>query len=115
MIRRPPRSTQSRSSAASDVYKRQVRAALPFSAACDKDDEEKARQQFYPSKVSSELHLPERPETIGSQFSGLSDLKEMEPFQGWLDGPDAGSVDYLPMVIGTRNADVRHASPIVWH
>src|SRR5680860_1713935 len=28
MIRRPPRSTQSRSSAASDVYKRQVYAAL---------------------------------------------------------------------------------------
>src|SRR5450756_3246450 len=28
MIRRPPRSTQSRSSAASDVYKRQVRAYL---------------------------------------------------------------------------------------
>ena len=29
MIRRPPRSTQSRSSAASDVYKRQQRAPLP--------------------------------------------------------------------------------------
>src|SRR5450756_3240646 len=28
MIRRPPRSTQSRSSAASDVYKRQLRAVL---------------------------------------------------------------------------------------
>src|SRR5680860_1701982 len=28
MIRRPPRSTQSRSSAASDVYKRQISAAL---------------------------------------------------------------------------------------
>ncbi len=28
MIRRPPRSTQSRSSAASDVYKRQVAGAL---------------------------------------------------------------------------------------
>ena len=28
MIRRPPRSTQSRSSAASDVYKRQVRASV---------------------------------------------------------------------------------------
>ena len=29
MIRRPPRSTQSRSSAASDVYKRQAPASLP--------------------------------------------------------------------------------------
>src|SRR5428012_20998 len=29
MIRRPPRSTQSRSSAASDVYKRQQRGAAP--------------------------------------------------------------------------------------
>src|SRR5450756_2161142 len=31
MIRRPPRSTQSRSSAASDVYKRQDYLVLPFS------------------------------------------------------------------------------------
>ena len=30
MIRRPPRSTQSRSSAASDVYKRQVLAFVPY-------------------------------------------------------------------------------------
>eukprot|EP00657_Telonema_sp_P-1_P000133 TRINITY_DN1022_c0_g1_i2.p1 TRINITY_DN1022_c0_g1~~TRINITY_DN1022_c0_g1_i2.p1 ORF type:complete len:112 (+),score=4.89 TRINITY_DN1022_c0_g1_i2:139-474(+) len=35
MIRRPPRSTQSRSSAASDVYKRQVSACYP-------------RRTFYP-------------------------------------------------------------------
>eukprot|EP00657_Telonema_sp_P-1_P012709 TRINITY_DN9438_c0_g1_i1.p1 TRINITY_DN9438_c0_g1~~TRINITY_DN9438_c0_g1_i1.p1 ORF type:complete len:158 (+),score=54.05 TRINITY_DN9438_c0_g1_i1:118-591(+) len=33
MIRRPPRSTQSRSSAASDVYKRQVDDLLPHSRA----------------------------------------------------------------------------------
>src|SRR5680860_373058 len=32
MIRRPPRSTQSRSSAASDVYKRQVREEILFHA-----------------------------------------------------------------------------------
>src|SRR5450756_3051911 len=32
MIRRPPRSTQSRSSAASDVYKRQVLGDKPYSA-----------------------------------------------------------------------------------
>src|SRR5450756_2084111 len=32
MIRRPPRSTQSRSSAASDVYKRQVHVPPPLSA-----------------------------------------------------------------------------------
>src|SRR5680860_1023703 len=31
MIRRPPRSTQSRSSAASDVYKRQVQGIIPGS------------------------------------------------------------------------------------
>ena len=30
MIRRPPRSTQSRSSAASDVYKRQKEASIGF-------------------------------------------------------------------------------------
>ena len=35
MIRRPPRSTQSRSSAASDVYKRQVYGCL-----CDYHDQE---------------------------------------------------------------------------
>src|SRR5680860_1092372 len=35
MIRRPPRSTQSRSSAASDVYKRQDEdIIIPFSFAC---------------------------------------------------------------------------------
>eukprot|EP01016_Furgasonia_blochmanni_P036405 TRINITY_DN4156_c0_g1_i3.p1 TRINITY_DN4156_c0_g1~~TRINITY_DN4156_c0_g1_i3.p1 ORF type:complete len:110 (+),score=40.33 TRINITY_DN4156_c0_g1_i3:3-332(+) len=33
MIRRPPRSTQSRSSAASDVYKRQVHGNLTLSSA----------------------------------------------------------------------------------
>src|SRR5450756_2970968 len=32
MIRRPPRSTQSRSSAASDVYKRQLGYSLPVAA-----------------------------------------------------------------------------------
>src|SRR5450756_2870442 len=31
MIRRPPRSTQSRSSAASDVYKRQITTGTPYS------------------------------------------------------------------------------------
>ena len=38
MIRRPPRSTQSRSSAASDVYKRQV-PALPLSRDREKMNE----------------------------------------------------------------------------
>ena len=37
MIRRPPRSTQSRSSAASDVYKRQVLKAWPLSELMDRD------------------------------------------------------------------------------
>ena len=39
MIRRPPRSTQSRSSAASDVYKRQVYAARVVSEVQPNDDE----------------------------------------------------------------------------
>src|SRR5680860_1915297 len=37
MIRRPPRSTQSRSSAASDVYKRQEKARLPMILATDRE------------------------------------------------------------------------------
>eukprot|EP00657_Telonema_sp_P-1_P007306 TRINITY_DN27095_c0_g1_i1.p1 TRINITY_DN27095_c0_g1~~TRINITY_DN27095_c0_g1_i1.p1 ORF type:complete len:172 (-),score=84.03 TRINITY_DN27095_c0_g1_i1:142-657(-) len=37
MIRRPPRSTQSRSSAASDVYKRQLRATASNKAAFEAD------------------------------------------------------------------------------
>src|SRR5680860_1369576 len=35
MIRRPPRSTQSRSSAASDVYKRQVQTRTGSHGCCD--------------------------------------------------------------------------------
>ena len=39
MIRRPPRSTQGVSSAASDVYKRQVSTSIPTRAACKSDSE----------------------------------------------------------------------------
>src|SRR5450756_1866760 len=38
MIRRPPRSTQSRSSAASDVYKRQVQTLIDWGVPFDLDD-----------------------------------------------------------------------------
>src|SRR5450756_1448877 len=49
MIRRPPRSTQSRSSAASDVYKRQVegeqRRDLPGGAAGGEEERDDRRRQ----------------------------------------------------------------------
>ena len=38
MIRRPPRSTLDRSSAASDVYKRQIKDHIVSSVRIDKDD-----------------------------------------------------------------------------
>src|SRR5450756_1676658 len=42
MIRRPPRSTQSRSSAASDVYKRQLQGSLPGVTATSVDIDNRA-------------------------------------------------------------------------
>ena len=45
MIRRPPRSTQSRSSAASDVYKRQVRRAADEEALRAADEEKRTREE----------------------------------------------------------------------
>ena len=48
MIRRPPRSTQSRSSAASDVYKRQeaLKAEITSAVALTDDEKEKIRQRL---------------------------------------------------------------------
>src|SRR5678815_5015563 len=46
MIRRPPRSTLDRSSAASDVYKRQVLAGTPIRASLLKWTRERGRETF---------------------------------------------------------------------
>ena len=64
MIRRPPRSTQSRSSAASDVYKRQVprwwhpptsRSARPMSSA----DTRRVRHPWSMTQILSLIHISE--------------------------------------------------------
>ena len=54
MIRRPPRSTQSRSSAASDVYKRQV----TMSASIDGVLKEVAGPVEFEAKVLNNVTLP---------------------------------------------------------
>src|SRR5450756_106359 len=54
MIRRPPRSTQSRSSAASDVYKRQVLALCPC---CQVQLRVAAKKKNIPVEVVDLAHL----------------------------------------------------------
>src|SRR5450756_2952416 len=60
MIRRPPRSTQSRSSAASDVYKRQQRGwgewqnRFPVSLSCDGEPQGEAAVFMLAGKTSHE-------------------------------------------------------------
>src|SRR5665809_7707 len=69
MIRRPPRSTQSRSSAASDVYKRQIRAWLCVSPSRLLGDRCTPRIHGSPEHlygVPGIGHLDERPATEAS-------------------------------------------------
>src|SRR5450756_1146366 len=72
MIRRPPRSTQSRSSAASDVYKRQRVDCGEEN--WEVDDQERAFGDEVPAKRS--LSLPEAPE--GQHESGKQGEKAGE-------------------------------------
>src|SRR5665809_32982 len=60
MIRRPPRSTQSRSSAASDVYKRQVLLDALGSAIMDRDQVDQMEQ----AGVEVRRFRPIRPYTL---------------------------------------------------
>src|SRR5680860_1204121 len=65
MIRRPPRSTQSRSSAASDVYKRQsasgaaARTPYPLMSGMAKENSEEVRDEAAPpADLTSEVEAP---------------------------------------------------------
>eukprot|EP00657_Telonema_sp_P-1_P008139 TRINITY_DN2878_c0_g1_i1.p1 TRINITY_DN2878_c0_g1~~TRINITY_DN2878_c0_g1_i1.p1 ORF type:complete len:100 (-),score=50.54 TRINITY_DN2878_c0_g1_i1:123-422(-) len=57
MIRRPPRSTQSRSSAASDVYKRQLHTSLHFHKACKLQDQTPTNLLLCKKHISKEAYL----------------------------------------------------------
>src|SRR5680860_522310 len=60
MIRRPPRSTQSRSSAASDVYKRQRQPSI---APCSSEEWEKCKVKILLARVVvAELLADQRPQ-----------------------------------------------------
>src|SRR5450756_3259936 len=89
MIRRPPRSTQSRSSAASDVYKRQVYVSLPTVGqdvaagdACGELESTKSVSEVF-SPVDGVVsavndHLADTPETVNSDPYGAGWLFEIE-------------------------------------
>ena len=68
MIRRPPRSTQSRSSAASDVYKRQVAYPVQRAAAAVYSEEGKKQVRdlidYYMAVSYTHLRAHETPEHI---------------------------------------------------
>lgn len=108
-----------------------VRTMLPYSAACDEADAIRLQQsQFYPTAVKpggTSTQPQERPDTRGSNFSGLSDLRELEgpskptptaqkSVLPWYE-PDEANNDYLPIVLGcgaTSEVSI-HNAPIVWH
>src|SRR5680860_1906365 len=73
MIRRPPRSTQSRSSAASDVYKRQ--ALLQALGVDEHDGTDRTGHQVVPHE--QEAVLAGRPEEVEPQVAGQRDATEV--------------------------------------
>eukprot|EP00657_Telonema_sp_P-1_P011446 TRINITY_DN657_c0_g2_i2.p1 TRINITY_DN657_c0_g2~~TRINITY_DN657_c0_g2_i2.p1 ORF type:complete len:149 (-),score=104.40 TRINITY_DN657_c0_g2_i2:100-546(-) len=93
MIRRPPRSTQSRSSAASDVYKRQVQEAEQFA---DEDKKTKGRVE---AKNSMENYLYSMKNTVEDKKKAGDKITEddkktildaVEEGIKWVDGnPEA--------------------------
>src|SRR5450756_523847 len=84
MIRRPPRSTQSRSSAASDVYKRQVVPDGLIPLEPDDGDVEPVQDHPRRGEERGELHelraaLPDRLEEEGGRKKDESDDFEQVP------------------------------------
>lgn len=118
-----------------------VRAALPYSAAIDEEDAAKALQvseQFYPPEPLEPVggftvpppkeQIPERPETRGSQFSGLSELEfgSSAPVKASGLGMTAAALpwsqeehidSYLPVVVGKgqQGQGSGYQAPVVWH
>src|SRR5680860_1917390 len=75
MIRRPPRSTQSRSSAASDVYKRQLEGRLPLESdtAFHRALGTASRNEVLSQTLNTVLGLmsQRRQELLNSDYGGL--------------------------------------------
>src|SRR5450756_1833725 len=77
MIRRPPRSTQSRSSAASDVYKRQLLVCAPaLLLAADWKPADNPLTTPWTAKVTAEHALPAypRPQLVRTKWTNLNGL-----------------------------------------
>src|SRR5450756_824334 len=92
MIRRPPRSTQSRSSAASDVYKRQACRSSIYRA-IDGDDRaiNCAPTMALGSNGLSAINVISRSESFASSHAGVEDCLHRLPFlpfagESWIGG-----------------------------
>src|SRR5450756_1253640 len=93
MIRRPPRSTQSRSSAASDVYKRQVRGSdgkLWF-----------ASKSGVVAVNTKELLNPEPPPVVIERV-----LLDQQPVTNFSGNPD----EVIQVPASTRNVEIHYAA-----
>src|SRR5450756_1330368 len=111
MIRRPPRSTQSRSSAASDVYKRQLAPAEGADQSGDGDSERAARhhRRHGPAARAFLRHerasLAEPPEPLRVADSGgksRNHYQETADFEA--PGPRTRTVSYTHL----RAHETRH-------
>src|SRR5680860_1228778 len=100
MIRRPPRSTQSRSSAASDVYKRQLRKVdrildqLLHHDRAHRDDLRHQRHRRHPGRV--------RGQCVDDLFGLLMEKYESPGRPSWLSfwfGSFAGIVPWLAVLV----------------
>src|SRR5450756_3022843 len=96
MIRRPPRSTQSRSSAASDVYKRQVLGDAVEPAG--RIDEEDLLSNIHPADYApiSSLTSPGGGGSIPAEERRMSTARAMRVFVG------AALLAALALVVGQR-------------
>src|SRR5674476_301014 len=83
MIRRPPRSTPLYSSAASDVYKRQVSVSRAYSSSLDRSAEERASRDTSNPKIAP---------TSPRQTRATSPLKPSRPSVDRPDTPRSASM-----------------------
>src|SRR5450756_3205387 len=105
MIRRPPRSTQSRSSAASDVYKRQLKNRDDWSKSCQERKGTLLRKTHFdnvpvkPQRVYEEMNRAFGPETRYVSTIGLSQIQAaqllhvFEP-RHWINAGQAGPLGW---------------------
>src|SRR5450756_288101 len=101
MIRRPPRSTQSRSSAASDVYKRQLVAGVePGLVVAREEGNEVQRDPRQPVHGKHE-HAPPilRPDLLEQQ--GRDKHRRGKPLECEQGDPDPGAVSYTHLTLPT--------------